>query len=430
MVDRGNEMLQVAVCVDDTDDLTKRTSTGAVCGAIAQVMMTEFGARIEFGITRHQLLLDPSVPYTSHNSSMCFTAHLLASDGVGKTVQLLVGKAVEQLAALCAESADPGLCICPVPADGEDPDWPAHLRALEEFGRSAQERVLTKDDAYALARTVPGLSLSEHGGTGDGVIGALAGVGLRLSGNDGRFRGAWDLTPALAASHEMHAPNWEGTIAVGNVRAWLASRGLTAAILDEFYRPVPDNDAKATMHAGLPTIIAGKDAAGIWRTFEKSDLDRMGERDEDSSAGNGRSRENSGSGDGADSGDGSGDGSGRGGGSGRNGGSGRGSGGGRGNGAGNGSGAGSGGSGHGSGSGRNGGSGRGSGAGNGGSRIPQNGSGEPAIARKTVKRATCPDYVEDADDEEHTSDPTLHLCGSCLYRRLTNGGFSCMKGNA
>ena len=402
MVDRGNEMLQVAVCVDDTDDLTKRTSTGAVCGAIAQVMMTEFGARIEFGITRHQLLLDPSVPYTSHNSSMCFTAHLLASDGVGKTVQLLVGKAVEQLAALCAESADPGLCICPVPADGEDPDWPAHLRALEEFGRSAQERVLTKDDAYALARTVPGLSLSEHGGTGDGVIGALAGVGLRLSGNDGRFRGAWDLTPALAASHEMHAPNWEGTIAVGNVRAWLASRGLTAAILDEFYRPVPDNDpmavsarAKATMHAGLPTIIAGKDAAGIWRTFEKSDLDRMGERDEDSSAGNGRSRENSGSGDGADSGDGSGDGSGRGGGSGRNGGS-----------------------------------GRGSGAGNGGSRIPQNGSGEPAIARKTVKRATCPDYVEDADDEEHTSDPTLHLCGSCLYRRLTNGGFSCMKGNA
>ena len=34
-----------------------------------------------------------------------------------------------------------------------------------------------------------GVHLSEHGGTGIGVIGALAGAGLRLSGNDGRFKG-------------------------------------------------------------------------------------------------------------------------------------------------------------------------------------------------------------------------------------------------
>ena len=33
------------------------------------------------------------------------------------------------------------------------------------------------------------MHLSEHGGTGIGVIGALAGAGLRLSGNDGRFKG-------------------------------------------------------------------------------------------------------------------------------------------------------------------------------------------------------------------------------------------------
>lgn len=34
-----------------------------------------------------------------------------------------------------------------------------------------------------------GIHLSEHGGTGQGIIGALAGAGLRLSGNDGRFKG-------------------------------------------------------------------------------------------------------------------------------------------------------------------------------------------------------------------------------------------------
>ena len=48
--------------------------------------------------------------------------------------------------------------------------------------------MLGKRDAYELARRL-GVHLSEHGGTGGGVIGALAAVGLRLSGNDGRLRG-------------------------------------------------------------------------------------------------------------------------------------------------------------------------------------------------------------------------------------------------
>jgi len=34
-----------------------------------------------------------------------------------------------------------------------------------------------------------GVHLYEHGGSGDGVIGALAAIGLRLTGNDGRIRG-------------------------------------------------------------------------------------------------------------------------------------------------------------------------------------------------------------------------------------------------
>ena len=50
--------------------------------------------------------------------------------------------------------------------------------------------VLRKEDAYAAAAMYPDvLSLTEHGGTGDGVIGALAGVGLRLTGSDGRVKG-------------------------------------------------------------------------------------------------------------------------------------------------------------------------------------------------------------------------------------------------
>ena len=42
--------------------------------------------------------------------------------------------------------------------------------------------------AYDLAEKL-GVHLSEHGGTGQGVVGALAGIGLRISGKDGRMKG-------------------------------------------------------------------------------------------------------------------------------------------------------------------------------------------------------------------------------------------------
>jgi len=60
------------------------------------------------------------------------------------------------------------------------------------FGRMAKERVITKDEAYALASELK-VHLSEHGGTGIGVIGALAGAGLKMTGNDGRFKGKFRL---------------------------------------------------------------------------------------------------------------------------------------------------------------------------------------------------------------------------------------------
>lgn len=61
-------------------------------------------------------------------------------------------------------------------------------KRLIEFGKMAKQAVTNKQAAYDLARET-GIHLSEQGGTGDGVIGAIAGIGLRLSGNDGRYCG-------------------------------------------------------------------------------------------------------------------------------------------------------------------------------------------------------------------------------------------------
>ncbi|WP_183352114.1 hypothetical protein [Desulfoprunum benzoelyticum] len=80
-----------------------------------------------------------------------------------------------------AEGSDPGLCVV-IDDLGLDKD------SLISFGQNAKQKILDKQTAYALADTL-GVSLSEHGGTGGGVIGALAATGLRMCGNDGRYRG-------------------------------------------------------------------------------------------------------------------------------------------------------------------------------------------------------------------------------------------------
>lgn len=168
--------MRFLLCVDDTDDLTKSTSTGTIAELISNEVQA-MGGRIEKGITRHQLLLDDGIDYTSHNSSMCFAAEI--DDSKLQDIKLAAERILMDNA---AAEADPGVCICNL-AQLNDPD------GLIVFGLKAQNEILTKAQAYQVAAKVGGVWLHEFGGTGNGVIGALAGVGLRLCGNDGTFRG-------------------------------------------------------------------------------------------------------------------------------------------------------------------------------------------------------------------------------------------------
>jgi hypothetical protein len=166
--------MKVFVSIDDTDNLESVGTGHLAAGLIGQIEENGWGSG--GFITRHQLYVHPDVPYTSHNSAMCFQAELHDSSLDG-----LIDSAASFLRQQSAPGSDPGLCI----AICETLRSPS---AIVDFGRRAKEQVLTKAEAYALAAKL-GIHLSEHGGTGMGVIGALAGVGLRLSGNDGRIRG-------------------------------------------------------------------------------------------------------------------------------------------------------------------------------------------------------------------------------------------------
>jgi hypothetical protein len=79
------------------------------------------------------------------------------------------------MAGWCPEGSDPGLCLC----EGEVPE------AVVHFGQQCQQELVTQADARNLAAEC-GLQLVGLGGTEDGVIGALAAVGLNATRNDGR----------------------------------------------------------------------------------------------------------------------------------------------------------------------------------------------------------------------------------------------------
>jgi hypothetical protein len=70
--------------------------------------------------------------------------------------------------------SDPGLCVT---REVTDP--------VRRFGRRCQRELVTQKEARELA-TAEGLFLLGLGGTQDGVIGALAAVGLAAHDNDGR----------------------------------------------------------------------------------------------------------------------------------------------------------------------------------------------------------------------------------------------------
>jgi len=166
--------VKIFIGIDDTDSL-EVGATGQSANELRKIIKDK-GWGEPTPVTRHQLLLHPDVPYTSHNSSMCFTVDM-GLDNLDEFINC----AAEFLKTTSAPGSDPGLCVAVN-------DRIKDIDRLMTFGYKAKKEILNKEDAYKTAEDC-GMHLSEHGGTGQGVIGALAGIALRMSGNDGRFQG-------------------------------------------------------------------------------------------------------------------------------------------------------------------------------------------------------------------------------------------------
>jgi tRNA(Ile2) C34 agmatinyltransferase TiaS len=162
--------MRAYVCFDDTDTLDCGRGTGKL-GRWFMERLPE--GCTPWGVVRQQLLVHPDIPMTSHNSSACSVIDVPDESVVDELVRI----GIDLLAEFYIEGSDPGLCV----ATEADTETIARLRA---FGRLAAVAVTDKDAARAAAE---GVHLSEHGGTGGGIIGAAAGVGLSSLGWAGRL---------------------------------------------------------------------------------------------------------------------------------------------------------------------------------------------------------------------------------------------------
>jgi hypothetical protein len=161
--------MRIYIGFDDTDTTDSNRGTGK----LARWFENELPESCRlWGVVRQQLLLDDSIPYTTHNSSAC--AIVETSDHC--SIDDLILRAVHHIERHFIPGSDPGLCIVPE-------DNPA-LSKLIHFGRRCATKMVTQKEAHQAAL---GAHLSGLGGTNDGIIGAAAAVGLTAHGWGGRF---------------------------------------------------------------------------------------------------------------------------------------------------------------------------------------------------------------------------------------------------
>lgn len=167
--------MHLIICIDDTDSKTSEKGTGAIAEEVMALVAEKYDAKTTY-VTRHQFLIHPDIPYTSHNSSMCFECTV--KDDID--LSAMISECFDYLKKESAPESDPGLCV----ADVDKMD----AELLVKYGKECKRKVMTKESAYETAKKA-NVFLDEAGGTGQGVIGAVGGVGLRYWGFDGTLKG-------------------------------------------------------------------------------------------------------------------------------------------------------------------------------------------------------------------------------------------------
>ncbi|MEZ4502520.1 MAG: hypothetical protein R3C39_07835 [Dehalococcoidia bacterium] len=176
--------------LDDTDT-PESGGTGKLARALVEAFLAD-GLGASLGVTRHQLLDHPKIPMTKRNSCNAIVVESPTS------LNDIEDWAVRFVRRNAERGADPGVAIL-----SRHSDMP-HVLA---FGRRCQQELMKLDDAGTFSSEA-NVRLRALGGKRNGSIGALAAVGLRAGGGDGRYvdlRGLRDLTGRMTAGQIREA---------------------------------------------------------------------------------------------------------------------------------------------------------------------------------------------------------------------------------
>ncbi len=160
------ETAMLYIGLDDTD-MPGTRGTGHLARTVAAWLGEDYSVA---GITRHQLLYDRRIPFTANNSSNVIMLQAPEADCL-----TILDRVAKFVLPQCPKGSDPGLCVA----------TPEQARGLD-FGRRCQTEIMSVTLALETA-TRRDILLMSLAGSLCGMIGALAGVCLRASGNDGRF---------------------------------------------------------------------------------------------------------------------------------------------------------------------------------------------------------------------------------------------------
>ena len=249
--------MKVLLCIDDTDNL-ESAGTGEMLQEICK-LLTAKNLCTEGFVSRHQLFIHENIKYTSHNSSMCCELEHVKRENIPQIIKI----AAEYLEKNAAEGSDPGVCF----VQHEELENPEELVA---YGMRAKNEVLTKEIAYEFAARYPQhIHLSEHGGTGEGIIGALAGCGLRISGSDGKLKGK--LKPEYP-NEVIKVKDFCQKYNIENIydKNW--------TLLNDNDKFVFSEDTKAFMHEGKSSVMVKEchEGEAPYISLEKTELKDMG----------------------------------------------------------------------------------------------------------------------------------------------------------
>ncbi len=169
--------------LDDTDNATSEDTIN---------LAERLGFKLEenhiaklVAITSHQLSRNSSIAFTSTNQCACLLVDAHQEDQ--RDLELVCrGFLLRE----CAPGSNAGFALSP---------WSGVAPAVITWGQQAKATLLTRQEAMTLAHE-NNIAIAGFTGSGSGVIGALAAVGLYFDGNDGCFQ--W--LPGLRDLHGVY----------------------------------------------------------------------------------------------------------------------------------------------------------------------------------------------------------------------------------